>query len=124
MSLPLGPLAQLPPAQGTGPATRPLSYRQLKPSHGPCFQGWYCRWVVWLNFSSWSMRKTPPGADGVAPAPAICGVKNRAATLEKTMNAVKPWKFARLTRPATPGIFDLSHSIGKVMGVLPRMLKS
>ena len=34
-----GPLAQLPPAQGTGPATRPLSYRQLKPSHGPRFHG-------------------------------------------------------------------------------------
>src|ERR1700733_11395753 len=42
VSLPLGPLAQLPPAHGAGPATRPLSYLQLKPSHGPRFQGWYC----------------------------------------------------------------------------------
>ena len=34
VSVPFGPLLQLPPAQGTGPATRPLSKRQLKLSHG------------------------------------------------------------------------------------------
>jgi len=29
-----------PPSEnGTAPATRPLSYRQLKPIHGPSFQG-------------------------------------------------------------------------------------
>src|SRR5450432_1546072 len=38
-SVPFGPLPQLPPAHGTGPATRPLSYRQLKPNQGPSFQG-------------------------------------------------------------------------------------
>src|ERR1700745_991727 len=70
------------------------------------------------------MRNTPPGADGVAPAPPIWGRKKRAATLEKTVNAVRPWKFARLTRPATPGILELCHWIGNVIGVLPRMLKS
>src|SRR5450631_1907947 len=100
VSLPAGPLAQLPPAHGTGPATRPLSYLQLKPSHGPRFQGWYCRWVVMLNFSSWSMRKTPLGANGAAPAPPICGVKKRADTLEKTMSAENPCRLGTLTRPA------------------------
>src|SRR5919201_5923737 len=39
VSLPSGPLLQLPPAQGTAPATSPLSYLQLKPNHGPSFQG-------------------------------------------------------------------------------------
>src|SRR5690242_17141040 len=46
VSLPSGPLLQLPPAHGTGPATNPLSYRQLNPIQGPSFQGWYCRCVV------------------------------------------------------------------------------
>src|SRR5215469_15844903 len=31
VSLPAGPLLQSPPAHGTAPATKPLSYRQLKP---------------------------------------------------------------------------------------------
>jgi hypothetical protein len=35
VSAPLGPFPQLPPAHGAGPATRPLSYRQLKLNHGP-----------------------------------------------------------------------------------------
>src|SRR5579885_2402350 len=47
-SEPSGPLLQLPPAHGTAPATNPLSYRQLNPSQGPVFQGWYCICVVWL----------------------------------------------------------------------------
>ena len=34
-TVPFGPLLQLPPAQGMGPATRQLSYRQLKPIQGP-----------------------------------------------------------------------------------------
>ena len=42
-SVPFGPLLQLPPAQGAGPATRPLSYLQLKLTHGPALRGWYCR---------------------------------------------------------------------------------
>src|SRR5215469_13084457 len=124
LSLPKGPFAQLPPAHGTGPATMPLSNLQLKPSHGPLLHGWYCKWVVWLKCSSWSMRKTPPGAEGVAPAPPTCGAKNRAATLEKTTKAENPWRFGTLTRPANPGIFERSHSIGKVIGVEPSMLKS
>src|SRR5246127_2275904 len=70
------------------------------------------------------MRKTPPGADGVAPAPLICGRKKRAATLEKTVRAENPWMFGTLTRPANPGILELCHATGKKMGVLPRMLKS
>src|SRR5260370_16718436 len=70
------------------------------------------------------MRKTPVGAEGVAPAPLSCGRKNRAATLEKTIRAENPWKLGTLTRPATPGILDRSHATGKKMGVLPRMLKS
>src|ERR1700677_3768155 len=51
-SLPFGPLAQFPPTQGTGPATRPLSYRQLKLIHGSFFDGWYCRCPVALKSSS------------------------------------------------------------------------
>src|SRR6185437_2081608 len=70
------------------------------------------------------MRNTPAGASGVAPAPPSCGVKNLAATLENTISAEKPWKFGTLTRPANPGIFDLSQAIGKNIGVLPRTLKS
>src|SRR5215471_14435638 len=31
VAVPFGPLLQSPPAQGTGPATSPESYRQLKP---------------------------------------------------------------------------------------------
>ncbi len=49
---------------------------------------------------------------GVAPMPLTCGLKKRAATLDMTMNAVKPWKFGTLTRMAYPGIFDLAHSMG------------
>src|SRR6266566_2388171 len=70
------------------------------------------------------MRKTPVGAEGVAPAPPTCGVKYRAATLEKTISAENPWRFGTLTRPANPGILDLCHATGNVIGVLPRMLKS
>ncbi len=115
----------LSPKHGDAPATSPLSYRQLNPTHGPCFQNWYCKCVAWLNFSSWSMRKgSPAPVATVAPAPPICGWKNRAATLEKTMSAEKPWISGTLTRPAYPGIFELCHSIGKVIGVLPSTLKS
>ena len=69
------------------------------------------------------MRNTvlPPG---VAPIPATCGVKKRAATLDNTTNAENPWKFGTLARIAYPGIFELFHSTGKVMGVFPRTLKS
>ena len=58
------------------------------------------------------MRNTvlPPGA---APIPLTCGVKKRAATLDMTTNADRPWKFGMLPRMAYPGIFELSHSIGK-----------
>ena len=80
-------------------------------------------WVVWLNFSSWSMRKTPD-RPGSRPAPPTWGVKKRAATLENTTNAENPWKFGTLRRPAYPGIFERSHSTGKVIGVLPSTLKS
>src|SRR5271170_1176140 len=113
------------PKHGVAPATSPLSYRQLKPTQGARFQGWYCTWVVSLNFSSWSMRNGSPAAVAtVAPAPPICGWKKRAATLEKTTSAEKPWISGTLTRPAYPGIFELCHSIGKVIGVFPSTLKS
>ena len=61
---------------------------------------------------------------GAAPAPPICGVKKRDATLEKTNSPVKPWKLGTLTRPAKPGILELCHSMGKVSGVLPKTPKS
>src|SRR5215470_8134908 len=70
------------------------------------------------------MRKTPLDAKGVAPAPPSCGVKNLAATLEKTVCAANPWKLGTLIRPAKPGIFDRSHSTGNAIGELPRTLKS
>src|ERR1041385_6638394 len=84
------------------------------------------------------MRKTPVGAEGVAPAPLTCGRKNRAETVEKTTCAENPCRSGMLTRPANqhpgpawmltrpanPGILDLSHAIGKKIGVFPRMLKS
>ena len=41
-----------------------------------------------------------PEQDGVAPIPLTCGPKKRAATLEKTMKAARPWKFGMLTRTA------------------------
>ena len=56
---------------------------------------------------------------GSAPMPLTCGPKKRAATLDMTMKAVKPWKFGMLARIAYPGIFELAHSMGKVIGVLP-----
>src|ERR1039458_3395236 len=61
---------------------------------------------------------------GVAPMPLTCGSKKRAATLDITTYAVKPCVVGTLARRANPGIFDLFHSIGKVMGELPRILKS
>ena len=72
------------------------------------------------------MRNTPfpPCPAGVAPIPLTWGWKKRAATLEKTTKAVKPWVFGTLARTAYPGIFEWSHSMGKVIGVAPRMLKS
>jgi hypothetical protein len=70
------------------------------------------------------MRKTPPGAEGVAPAPLTWGRKKRDETVEKTMSAEKPCRLGTLTRPANPGIFDVSQAMGKKMGVLPSMLKS
>src|SRR5215472_7164281 len=70
------------------------------------------------------MRNTPSGAEGTAPAPLTCGMKKRADTEENTTSAEKPCRLGTLTRPAKPGIFDLSHAIGKKIGVFPRILKS
>src|SRR6266478_862815 len=111
-------------AKGTAPATNPLSYRQLNPTHGAFFQGWYCKCVVWLNFSSWSMRKGVPLCPTVTPRPLVCGGKNRAATLDITTSAVNPWNSGTLTRMAYPGILELCHPTGKKIGVAPKMLKS
>src|SRR5437867_9251449 len=66
----------------------------------------------------------PPLPGGTAPAPPSRGLKTRAATLEKTKRAENPWKLGTLTRPATAGILELCHSIGKVSGVLPNTPKS
>src|SRR5271154_39968 len=69
------------------------------------------------------MRNTelPPGA---APTPLTWGPKNRAATLDITTYAVKPCWLGTLTRIAYPGILDLAHSMGKVIGESPSTLKS
>src|SRR5256712_2819342 len=66
----------------------------------------------------------PPLPGGTAPAPPSCGLKKRAATLEKTKRAENPWKLGTLTRPATAGILEVCHSIGKVSGVVPNTPKS
>lgn len=55
------------------------------------------------------MRKTPTGAEGVAPAPLTWGVKKRADTLDMTNSADSPWKFGTLTRPANAGILERCH---------------
>src|SRR5579863_7077340 len=70
------------------------------------------------------MRKGNPGCPTVAPAPATCGGKKRAATDDITTNAEMWWKSGTSVRSASPGTFELCQSIGKVMGVLPRTLKS
>ena len=56
--------------------------------------------------------------------PATCGAKKRAATLDITVYAVKPCVFGTLKRSANPGILDLAHSTGKVIGESPNTLKS
>src|SRR5579863_10605753 len=80
--------------QGVEPDTSPESYRQLKPPQMPLrYFAWarvYWTWVVWLYFSSWSMRNGAPGAPGLAPAPATWGGKKRAATEDMTVKALKP----------------------------------
>src|ERR1700752_4238209 len=70
------------------------------------------------------MRKGKPLCPTVAPAPALCGGKKRAATEDMTTNAVKLGKLGMSARIAKPGILELCQSMGKVMGVLPRTLKS
>src|SRR3984957_3198298 len=70
------------------------------------------------------MRKGNPLPPTVAPAPATCGGKNRAATEDITTNAERLWKFGTSARRAKPGIFELCQSIGNVIGVLPSTLKS
>ena len=111
-------------AKGMDAATRPLSYLQLKPIQGPAFEGWYCRCVVWLNLSSWSIRKGKPLGPTVVPRPLVCGGKNRAATLDITTSAVNPWRSGTLMRIAYPGILELCQPIGKKIGVAASTLKS
>src|SRR5580700_3426896 len=96
---------------GTVPLTSPLSYLQLKPNHGPAFHGWYCKCVVSLNLSSWSIRKTPV-AGPMTGTPASCGRKKRAATLDITTSPVKPCQVGTFARIVKPGILDLVHMIG------------
>ena len=62
------------------------------------------------------MRNTVLPA-GVEPIPLTCGVKKRAATDEKTIWAVKLWMGGTSRRPSKPGILELCHSIGNVIGV-------
>ena len=61
---------------------------------------------------------------GTSPTPPICGVKKRAATLDITTYAVKPWIIRHVRADGKPGIFELFHSIGNVIGVVPSTLKS
>src|SRR6516165_2800274 len=75
---------------GVAPATSPLSYLQLNPTQGPCLY-WYCAWIVWAQCSSWSMRKTPTTPGLMMGMPATCGAKKRAAMLDITTKADKPW---------------------------------
>src|SRR5579863_75558 len=61
---------------------------------------------------------------GMMGNPATCGREKRAATLDITTYAVNPWTSGTLRRIAYPGILELAHSMGKVMGVLPTTPKS
>ena len=70
------------------------------------------------------MRNGSPVCPTVAPAPPTCGGKNRAATDDITAYALSPWIGVRFARSANPGIFELCHSIGNVIGVFPSTLKS
>src|ERR1035437_4253927 len=69
-------------------------------------------------------RKGYPLWPTVAPAPATCGGKKRAATDDITTNADRPWNWGTSTRRSKPGILELCQSMGKVMGVLPSTEKS
>src|SRR5260370_28326684 len=81
---------------GSAPATKPLSYLQLNAIHGKRFAGWYCRCVVWLKSSSWSMRNTlfPTGMIGI---PATCGRNKRAATPDILNNPANTRNSSTLT---------------------------
>src|SRR5665213_101464 len=104
----------------------PLSYFQLNEKYRFFWNGIaYSKCVVWLKFSSWSMRNgNPPAAPGVAPTPPTCGLKNRAATEDIVTRAEKPFTGVSVPLIANPGIFELCHSIGNVIGVAPSTLKS
>src|SRR5579875_2383062 len=60
----------------------------------------------------------------VDPTPPTCGLKNRAATDDKLTCALSPRISVSVPVTAKPGIFELCHSIGKVIGVAPSTLKS
>src|ERR1700687_498224 len=109
--------------QGTPPATRPLSYRQLAPIQGQFLRGWYCMCVVCWNFWSWSIRKAPIVVKSV-PSPPTCGLKKRELTPLIVTNAVMPWKLGTLARSENPLIFERDHAIGKKIGVFRKSLKS
>src|SRR5581483_2338306 len=80
------------------------------------------------------MRKTPPAADGVAPAPLTWGRKKRADTVEKTMSAENPEiRHADAAREArdlgsVPRDREEDRRVSKdaevvrIMGVLPDVL--
>src|SRR6202451_1731708 len=70
------------------------------------------------------MRNGYPVCPTVAPAPPTCGGMKRAATDDITAYALKPWIGVTFARSANPGIFELCHSIGNVIGVFPSTLKS
>jgi hypothetical protein len=69
------------------------------------------------------MRKTSLPV-GVEPMPLTWGSKKRAATCDITTKAERPWKSGMVMRPVKPGIFERSHSMGKVSGEFPNTLKS
>src|ERR1700744_3803171 len=66
----------------------------------------------------------PPGAPTVAPTPPICGLKNLAATDDIVTRADNPFTGVSVPLSVQPGIFELCHSIGNVIGVAPSTLKS
>src|ERR1700678_4243226 len=70
------------------------------------------------------MRKGRPVPPTVAPPPATCGGKKRAATEDITTYPLTLWYCGTSTCTAYPGILELCQSMGKVMGVFPSTLKS
>ena len=82
----------------------------------------YCRFVVALNFWSWSIRKSPGASSSrMPPTP---GGEKIALVWAMTTNALKPLCSTRLMRPVKPLMREWSQATGNAIGVSNRTPKS